>query len=43
MLRKTDPKKNKYSVDVMADDKLTEKKDKSITFLPPTLNIRIEP
>src|SRR5215470_2712898 len=30
MLKKTDPKKNKYSVDVMADDKLTEKKDKSI-------------
>ncbi|MBZ5620393.1 MAG: hypothetical protein LAQ69_16960 [Acidobacteriia bacterium] len=30
MLRKTDPKKNKYTVDVMADDKLTEKKDKNI-------------
>ena len=29
-LRKTDPKKNKYTVDVMADDKLTEKKDKNI-------------
>jgi hypothetical protein len=25
-----DPKKNRYSLDVMADDKLTEKKDKSI-------------
>jgi len=30
MLKKTDPKKNKYTVDVMADDKLTEKKDKNI-------------
>src|SRR5204863_6032139 len=30
MLRKTDPKKNKFSVDVMADDKLTEKKDWNI-------------
>jgi hypothetical protein len=30
MLKKTDPKKNRYSVDVMADDKLTEKKDKNI-------------
>jgi DNA repair exonuclease SbcCD ATPase subunit len=30
MLRKTDPKKNKYTVDVMADDKLTEKKDKNV-------------
>ena len=30
MLRKTDPKRNKYTVDVMADDKLTEKKDKNI-------------
>ncbi|MBZ5625485.1 MAG: TonB family protein [Acidobacteriia bacterium] len=30
MLIKTDPKKNKYTVDVMADDKLTEKKDKNI-------------
>ncbi|HXB75587.1 MAG TPA: hypothetical protein VNY05_45560 [Candidatus Acidoferrales bacterium] len=29
-LKKTDPKKNKYSVDVMADDTLTEKKDKNI-------------
>ena len=29
-LSKADPKKNKYSVDVMADDKLTEKKDKNI-------------
>ena len=30
MLKATDPKKNKYTVQVMADDKLTEKKDKSI-------------
>lgn len=30
ILRNTDPKKNKYTVQVMADDKLTEKKDKSI-------------
>jgi len=30
LLKKTDPKKNKYTVDVMADDKLTEKKDKNI-------------
>ena len=30
MLRKTDPKKNKYTVEVMADDKRTEKKDKNI-------------
>jgi len=29
-LTKVDPKKNKYSVDVMADDKLTEKKDKNV-------------
>jgi chromosome segregation ATPase len=29
-LLKTDPKKNKYTVDVMADDKLTEKKDRNI-------------
>jgi hypothetical protein len=30
LLRNTDAKKNKYTVQVMADDKLTEKKDKSI-------------
>ena len=30
LLKKTDPKKNKYTVDVMADDKLTEKKDKNV-------------
>ncbi|HEY1241202.1 MAG TPA: hypothetical protein VGF16_11640 [Bryobacteraceae bacterium] len=30
LLKKVDPKKNKYTVDVMADDKLTEKKDKNI-------------
>jgi len=29
-LKKTDPKHNKYTVDVMADDKLTEKRDKNI-------------
>jgi chromosome segregation ATPase len=30
LLKKTDPKKNRYTVDVMADDKLTEKKDRNI-------------
>src|SRR5262249_45833105 len=30
LLEKTDPKKNKYTVEVMADDKLTEKKDKNV-------------
>jgi hypothetical protein len=30
LLKNTDPKKNKYTVQVMADDKLTEKKDKNI-------------
>ncbi|HUB82161.1 MAG TPA: hypothetical protein VMB03_25365 [Bryobacteraceae bacterium] len=30
LLKSTDPKKNKYTVDVMADDKLTEKKDRNI-------------
>jgi len=30
MLKKTDAKKNKYTVDVMADDKVTEKKDKNV-------------
>ena len=29
-LRDSDPKKNQYSVDVMADDKLTEKKNKNL-------------
>jgi hypothetical protein len=29
-LKSTDPKKNKYTVEVMADDKLTEKKDKNV-------------
>ena len=29
-LKNTDPKKNKYTVEVMADDKLTEKKDKNV-------------
>jgi hypothetical protein len=29
-LKNVDPKKNKYTVEVMADDKLTEKKDKNI-------------
>jgi hypothetical protein len=30
LLKRTDPKKNRYTVDVMADDKLTEKRDKNI-------------
>jgi hypothetical protein len=30
LLKKTDPKKNKYTVEVMADDKLTTKQDKNI-------------
>ncbi len=30
LLKKTDPKKNRYTVEVMADDKLTEKKDRNI-------------
>jgi hypothetical protein len=30
LLRKTDPKKYKFSIDVIADDKLTEKRDKNI-------------
>lgn len=30
LLKKTDPKKNKFTVNVMADDKLTEKKDRNI-------------
>lgn len=30
LLKKTDPKKNKYTIEVMADDKLTEKRDKNI-------------
>jgi len=29
-LKSTDPKKNKYTLDVLADDKLTEKKDKNV-------------
>jgi uncharacterized phage infection (PIP) family protein YhgE len=29
-LKKTDPKHNRFTLDVMADDKLTEKKDKTI-------------
>ncbi|HUP05280.1 MAG TPA: hypothetical protein VMU19_14885 [Bryobacteraceae bacterium] len=29
-LTSTDPKKNRYTIDVMADDKLTQKKDRSI-------------
>jgi chromosome segregation ATPase len=29
-LKNTDPKRNKYTVEVMADDKLTEKKDKNV-------------
>jgi predicted nucleic acid-binding Zn-ribbon protein len=30
LLKKTDPKHNRYTVNVMADDKVTEKKDKNI-------------
>ena len=30
LLKKTDPKKNRYTVEVQADDKVTEKKDKNI-------------
>ncbi len=30
LLKKSDPKRNRYTIDVMADDKLTEKKDKNI-------------
>jgi phage shock protein A len=30
LLKKSDPKKNKYTVDVNADDKVTEKKDRNI-------------
>ncbi len=30
LLKRTDPKHNKFTVDVMADDRLTEKKDKEI-------------
>lgn len=30
LLKNTDPKKNRYTVQVMSDDKLTEKKDKNI-------------
>jgi chromosome segregation ATPase len=30
LLKKADPKRNKYTVEVMADDKRTEKKDKNI-------------
>jgi hypothetical protein len=30
LLKNTDPKKNRYTVEVMADDKTTEKKDRSI-------------
>jgi hypothetical protein len=29
-LKKTDPKKNKYTMEILADDKRLEKKDKSI-------------
>ncbi len=29
-IKKLDPKRNKYTINVMADDKLTEKKDKSV-------------
>ena len=30
LLKNTDPKKNRFTVEVMADDKLTEKKDKNV-------------
>lgn len=30
LLKKTDPKRNKYTLEVMADDKKTEKKDKNV-------------
>jgi hypothetical protein len=30
LLKRTDPKRNKFTIEVMADDKLTEKKDKNI-------------
>ena len=30
LLKKTDPKKNKYTLEVYADDKMTEKKDKNV-------------
>jgi hypothetical protein len=30
LLKKTDPKRNKFTVEVMADDKRTEKKDKNV-------------
>jgi hypothetical protein len=30
LLKKTDPKRNRYTVEVMADDKITEKKDRNI-------------
>ena len=30
LLKKTDPKKNKYTLEVLADDKLTTKSDKSV-------------
>src|SRR5258708_21018053 len=31
VLKKTDPKRNKYTIEVYADDKITEKKDKKST------------
>jgi hypothetical protein len=30
LLKKTDPKKNRYTIEVIADDKTVEKKDKTI-------------
>src|SRR6185503_5100026 len=30
LLKKTDPKRNKYTIEVLADDKITEKKDRTI-------------
>jgi hypothetical protein len=29
-LKKTDPKRNKYTIEVLADDKTTEKKDRTV-------------
>ena len=30
LLKKTDPKKNKYTIELVADDKRVEKKDKNL-------------
>ncbi len=36
LLKKADPKRNKYTVEVMADDKRTEKRDRNIKPVSPT-------